>query len=110
MARLALERLPELERMDTAAAAGLVALPAPLDLDDFADSRTRPGPVDMGPEASPRDLIREALEELADCRNYLVWRIQQLRTENGGTFEVFRVQAALAVVVLAWRAVKRLEG
>lgn len=37
----------------------------------FAEQRAKPGPV---LEPPGRDLVVEALEELADARNYLVWR------------------------------------
>jgi hypothetical protein len=72
-------------------------------LSAFADRRAWPGGV------WPKDLEREAREELADCRSYLVWRIEPIwddylagDAEAGKT--VARCLSALSAVVTAWQA------
>lgn len=42
---------------------------------EFAEERAEAGPVR---DVATRDLMQDGLEELADCRNYLVWAIQDL--------------------------------
>jgi hypothetical protein len=50
-----------------------------------------------------RDLEREVAEELADARNYLVWRLEQInRGLHDGHWKVCHLQRALRCVVLAF--------
>lgn len=70
-------------------------------LDDFADVRAHPGGVRR------RDLDREAREELADCRNYLVWAIEAdyagyLAGDLDAGRRVAHRLAALSKVIGAW--------
>lgn len=72
-------------------------------LSAFADRRAWEGGV------WPKDLEQEAREELADARNYLVWRLEPVwkdylagDTEAGKT--VARCLSALSAVVTAWQA------
>lgn len=61
-------RCQEWEREMTAAALAGYMDPEPLVA--YAEARILPGPLkDFG----GRDWVREALDELSDCRNYLVW-------------------------------------
>jgi len=69
----------------------------------FADRRAEPGPVRM----DGRDLMHEAAEELADCRNYLVWRAQEmypgfLAGDAQACGEYDRAMRTLAAVVVAF--------
>lgn len=61
---------------------------------DYADQRTRPGPVVL---ADDRDLTTEALEELADACNYVAWGV--------GAGEITRPKAARihGHLLAAWR-------
>ena len=91
-----------LEREWTAAAAKELGAAAER-LSAFADSRARPGPVDL---ANGRDLELEAAEELADARNYLVWRLEELETIGHdsirGHVRRRRLRRVLALTALAF--------
>src|SRR5581483_5124657 len=55
-----------------------------------------------------RDLEREALEELADARNYIVWRLDAInRGLCGGAWRVEHLQRALRNVVVAFDDVRQ---
>lgn len=59
------------------------------------------------PEVS-RDLEREAIDEMADARNYLVWRLDQIHrglVEDDGRTE--HLQIALRHVALAFEEIRR---
>lgn len=78
----------------------------PLGLDDVADHRAHPGGV------RSRDFEREAREELADCRSYLVWACEpvweaHLAGDPEASATVERCLRALAGVVTAWRELHR---
>ncbi len=49
-------------------------------LNTFADRRAQAGAVAYGEDFPnvQRNLELDALEELADCRNYLCWRLEQI--------------------------------
>lgn len=69
-------------------------------LDSFAIARTHPGPVTGGLR---RNLVTEALEELADCRNYILWDWER----NGSQGELTPAQTwnymeALGALAVAW--------
>ena len=64
------------EREITAAAARMYGVDSDR-LCTFADMRAVDGPV----RTDGRDLIREALEEMADGRNYAVWEMLRLALE-----------------------------
>ncbi len=73
-------------------------------LDEFADARAWSGGVRANIDAD-----REALEELADARHYLVWGIQQVHAgylagdaESQDAFQ--RRMRALSHVIEAWHA------
>lgn len=73
-------------------------------LDAFAEQRTHPGPV----RAGDRDLLLEAAEELADCRNYLAWAASLARPgllagDHEATRRYDQAMRALAAVTVAWR-------
>lgn len=73
-------------------------------LDGFAESRTHPGPV----RAGDRDLLLEAAEELADCRNYLAWAASLARPglldgDHEATRRYDQAMRALSAVTVAWR-------
>lgn len=70
----------------------------------FAEQRARPGPI------VERDFVTEALEELADCRNYLIWGAQQAAartTEDGepNDSEYAQLLTALSHVLRAWEQI-----
>lgn len=93
--------------LDEAGNATLFAGPAAFD--DFAKRRAHPGGVDL---TNGRNLPGEALEELADCRNYLVWHIQQhldgaLAGESEAGYEYGRAMRALGAVVTAFVELNR---
>ena len=91
-----------LERALTKDAAATVRAPAAR-LNDFADRRAKPGPVSL---ADGRDLELEAAEELADARNYLVWRLEQLEATAHDSIRGHtrrrRLQRVLALTALAF--------
>ena len=99
---MSLVRNIPLEREWTAAAAEDVGAAADR-LNDFADSRARPGPVDI---SNGRDLEREAAEELADARNYLCWSIAQLEAIGHDSIRGHtrrrRLRRVLALTALAF--------
>lgn len=73
----------------------------------FADERALPGGVREG-----LDPVREASEELADARNYLVWGLERIHARVAvGDPEVLdehvALLGALQAVVTAWRALHR---
>ena len=75
------------------------------DLIRFSEERANvltPGEVR---DRTAKDYQREALEELADCRNYLVWWLQAIHLEEvgGGVEALGDAMRALAVL---WRAVR----
>lgn len=72
----------------------------------LAEHRALPGGVRL-----ELDDIREAREELADCRNYLVWGIERIHDQYlaGDPFAADRLvknMDALAGVVRAWQALR----
>jgi hypothetical protein len=76
----------------------------PAGIDDFADRRALPGGVRIG-----LDPEREALEELADARNYLVWGCERdyqayLDGDAVAGDRVRRRLEALSGVLRAWHA------
>ena len=100
----------ERELVDIAAAAagmngvGHKRHPVIVSLDGFAEARTHPGPV----RAGDRDLLLEAAEELADCRNYLAWaaalaRPGLLAGDHEATRRYDQAMRSLAAVTIAWR-------
>ncbi len=69
----------------------------PSGLEAFAHSRAHPGPV----RVKGRSLRREALEELADLRNYLVWEVQfdlQPRADAGDDVAAQRIPSRLGAL------------
>lgn len=73
-------------------------------LDDLADRRAHPGGV-----RPDLDADREAREELADARNYLLWGIERvharyLEGDQDAGDEVRRRLTALSYVIEAWHA------
>lgn len=67
----------------------------------FADQRAGDGPVEL----EDRDLTLEALEELADARNYIVWRLRQLReADTVDIGEITRTRRALGLVAAAYES------
>lgn len=76
-------------------------------LTHFAEQRAKPGPV---VEPPGRDLALEALEELADARNYLVWRaVSELRRPAPDGDVGVLVQDALTHLAAAFDVVVRLH-
>lgn len=77
---------------------------AAMNLDDFANRRCHPGPIRPG-----RDFRQEAAEELADCANYLRWKIQEtypgfVAGESVACREYDMAMRSLAGVVTAYHA------
>lgn len=74
----------------------------------FAERRADRAEDEYGQDfpALDRDLEREALEELADCRNYVVWRLDGIHRDlfEGGE-RVEHLQNALRYVALAFNEV-----
>lgn len=103
---MTLERDIRLEHEMTAAAARDVGA-NPDRLSDFADRRARPGPV----LCAGRDLELEAAEELADARNYVVWRLAQLEQLGHDSIRLHarrrRISRVLALVALAFDELDR---
>jgi hypothetical protein len=99
------ERDIRLERELTATAAASVGL-TDMGLSDFADARALPGGVraDIDPD-------REAMEEYADARNYLVWGIEPIYAQVGAldsrfTDDYERRMRSLRHLVQAWTALR----
>lgn len=67
------------------------------DLNQLADARALPGPV----EHAGRCFVTEAREELADARNYLAWQ-HRLRGDVGSDAELTALERAIAALVVAW--------
>jgi hypothetical protein len=72
----------------------------------MAEERALPGGVRYG-----LDDIREAREELADCRNYLVWGIERIHDaylagDPDAADRMVMNMDALVAVVRAWRALR----
>jgi hypothetical protein len=79
----------------------------------FADDRAFTGPIFLAHRETgePRDFVREIQEELADGRNYAVWRISMLyeRVEAGDADaldEYDRLMRCLSHTVAAWHALR----
>lgn len=76
----------------------------------FAGDRANNGAGEYGtgfPERS-RDLPREALEEIADLRNYLVWALERVhRGHAPDGLHVGHLQCALRHTILAFDEVSR---
>jgi hypothetical protein len=73
----------------------------------FAEGRARPGAV---LEPVGRDLSMEALEELADARNYLVWRAAaEWRSPHPNEDILADISEALVHVVRAFDTTMRLH-
>jgi hypothetical protein len=69
-------------------------------LDAFANARRHPGPVTNHPT---RDLSLDTYEELADARNYLVWKLEQHRHLDTLTVErQWHLMQSLGAVAVAW--------
>lgn len=62
----------------------------------FADDRAHPGPIRFD---GPRSLIREALEELADLRNYVLWAVRVGQLSPVKAAKVCAHLAAIAVIL-----------
>ena len=95
-----------LERELTVMAANAVDFLDDQGLSDFADHRALPGGVRL-----TLDWRREAMEELADCRNYIVWGIEgfwsgYLNGEPEACKQVAFGLTALGAVVRAWDALR----
>jgi hypothetical protein len=95
----------EVELVDLAARAA--GLNGDHGLSAFAEHRAWPGPVREGP-----DWDREAREELADCRSYLCWGVQQvyagmLAGDPVALDAYERRMRALSAVVKAWHELHR---
>lgn len=89
----------------TREAARSVGMP-PDGLYHMATARAHPGPVLM--KNGRRNLILEAREELADCRNYLVWLAWwEVQHERGELLPW--LGRAVAAVVVAWHALDDVE-
>ena len=79
-------------------------------LSAFADARALPGPVREG-----IDGVREASEEFADARNYLLWEIERIypRVIEGEPESLDRYSqlfGALSALVNAWHALHRVPS
>lgn len=82
-------------------------------LNRMATERAAQGALNYGtgaPELS-RDLERDALEELADCRNYLVWRLDQIQRgiRDDMLWAVPNLQLALRSTAIAFDALDGLR-
>jgi hypothetical protein len=101
----------EFERFWTRQAAEAVKAEAD-ELIRFAESRAGIRPVE---DLAGRDFTRELLEELADARNYCVWRAQQelskSEPEGAVTAEVGRtLEATVLAFAAAWRLREKERG
>ncbi len=74
---------------------------AAAELNDLAHARALPGPVIV----QGRSLTQEALEELADARNYLVWQHHIRTRQDAGDDELATIEQAIAAVASAWQCV-----
>lgn len=89
---------------------GLKIDPEPLNI--YAEARAGRGAVDYGTDfpGSSRCLFTEALQELADARNYIVWQLDVIRRSDDGhddgQWRVEPLQRALASVALAFEDVR----
>lgn len=77
--------------------------PSDFGLSEFADSRALPGGV-----RAAMDHRREALEEAADLRNYLVWKAeaiydQAMRGEAAALDQYEWAMRSLSALVTLWR-------
>lgn len=104
----------ELERQRTMEPAALLFELRPITLCRLAELRAGSGPV---VDIETREFDREVLEELADARNYIVWRLQQIdlaitaANGSGRGFEEIRASwvQAMAGVAFAWEHAARAE-
>ena len=76
------------------------------ELSAFANERALPGPVRR---ADGQSFPREAREEIADARNYLVWHYQILERSGATPRELNDVDRAIAALVRAWGWLCRVE-
>lgn len=94
------------ERAFTAAAAGLLER-SPVPITQLAEQRA---PLDPLRDFPWRDLHEDALEELADCRNYTAWAALRLDLARIGTHDAHEsraaLQRALAHIVEAFAEIK----
>lgn len=58
------------------------------------------------PDAS-RDLVKEAIEELLDCRNYIVWKLEQIHRSDDDSASTDPLQSAMRHVILAFEDLRR---
>jgi hypothetical protein len=101
------DRDVRLERELVDLAARAASLNGDAGLSAFADARSWPGPVRDG-----LDWDSEAREELADCRNYLCWGVQEVHArmlagDPRAADEYERRMRALSAVVKAWHELHR---
>lgn len=104
---MSLARDREFERLCTRELAGGLGVDVgPLIL--FAERRADHFAADYGHDFPDleRDLEQEALDELADARNYVVWKLDAIRRELA-TGDVEQLQLALKHVALAFEALRR---
>ena len=100
---VALER--KLSRMAHQAAGVMVPMDetTPTQIDTYAERRCHPGPLRL-----PRSWMTEAAEELADCRNYLLWEATAhhagyLAGDLDACARFEHAMRTLAAVTVAWR-------
>jgi hypothetical protein len=101
------DRDPRLERELVDLAARAASLSGDHGLSAYAEHRAWPGPVRDG-----LDWDQEAREELADCRSYLCWGIQEVHARMLAGDPVAadlyeRRMRALSAVVKAWHELHR---
>jgi hypothetical protein len=97
-----------LERELTETAAKAAGLPDDLGLSLYADARAHPGGIR---HRTPEQWFRDFVEEIADARNYAVWRLVELhpgymRGEPDACEEFERWMRRLTAVLVAWRAIR----
>ncbi len=80
------------------------AADAAAEMTDLAALRALPGPVIVG----DRSFRTEALEELADGRNYLVWLHRLRSSEDCPDNELVAIDRAIATFAVAWQHVTAL--
>lgn len=81
-----------------------LARKAATELTDLAALRALPGPVIVNDRSFPR----EALEELADTRNYLVWQHRTRFEADAGHDELAAIERAIASLAVTWQHVNAL--
>lgn len=91
------------ERADTIAAAAPMFRASAMSISAYAEQRAGTQPIR---DHQTRDFATEALEELADARNYLVWWRQQPAAQPAA---LALIDTALAAVVDAYDAIRTAE-